>query len=88
MDLTHQRRAPPANLEADCVRLLAAPQPFGGIRWWFESALVWGSGPQSSFCPVAAVAFGAEEAMTSSTPPCVKISWTESIAGPASSTGG
>jgi hypothetical protein len=51
MDLTHERRAPPANLEAYCVWLLATPQPFGGIRWWFESASYREAGHKAPFAP-------------------------------------
>jgi hypothetical protein len=36
MRFAHARRTDPPIAEQYNVRLLTSPQPFGGVRWWFE----------------------------------------------------
>jgi hypothetical protein len=36
MRLAHARRTDPPITQHYNVRLLTSPQPFGGVRWWFE----------------------------------------------------
>jgi hypothetical protein len=36
IQLTHARRTDPPDCLPYMVRLLTSPQPFGGLRWWFE----------------------------------------------------
>ena len=36
IQLTHARRSDPSDGWPYMVRLVTSPQPFGGLRWWFE----------------------------------------------------
>ena len=36
IQLTHERRTEPPIGGPYMVRLITSPQPFGGVRWWFE----------------------------------------------------